>query len=99
CNEVIYGDMLLFEDDREILKSYQNEFLLGITRLPFNYLYKNGFSALLNKLASQASNNRILYCNTSEVIDEDYGISEILNSNPDCNAFFFTHRQERHRWF
>ncbi len=35
----------------------------------------------------------------SEIIDENYGINEIVNSNPDCNAFYFSHRVETHRWF
>jgi hypothetical protein len=54
---------------------------------------------LLNELASWANNDLILYMNTSEVIDEDYGITEIINGNPECNSFYFTHRTERHRWF
>lgn len=99
CSEVIYGDMLLFEEDRKILHSYKNEFNIDICQLPFNLLYKAGFSMVLNSLAAMAHTPLVLYMNTSEVIDEDYGIMDILNSNPDCNSFYFTHRQERHRWF
>lgn len=99
CNEVVYGDMLLFEEDRKILHQYKDQYNLDIVKLPFNYLYKYGFSALLNQLAAHSSNELILYMNTSEVVDEDYGISEIINSNASCNSFYFTHMTERHRWF
>lgn len=99
CNEVVYGDMLLFEEDRKILHQYKDQYNLDIVKLPFNYLYKYGFSALLNQLAAHSSNELILYMNTSEVIDEDYAISETINLNPYCNSFYFTHRTERHRWF
>jgi hypothetical protein len=99
CNEIIYGDMLLWEGDREILKSYQSDYNLKIVEFTFNYIFKNGFSSLLNQLSSHASNDMVMYMNTSEVIDEDYGITKIINENPDCNSFYFTHRQENHRWF
>jgi len=99
CDEIIYGDLLLFPEDRETVKSYQKEFNIKIIPFDFNYLFKYGFSALLNVLASYATNDIVMYMNTSEVIDEDYGISKIINSNPDCNSFYFTHRQENHRWF
>lgn len=99
CNEVVYGDMLLFEEDRKILHQYKEEYNIDIVKLPFSYLYRYGFSSLLNNLACHSSNELILYTNTSEVIDEDYGISDIINYSPDCNSFYFTHRTERHRWF
>ena len=99
CDEVIYGDLLVWEEDREILKSYQEEFNIKIVSFPFNYIFKHGFSSILNALASHATNNFVMYMNTSEVIDEDYGIVETINDNPDCNAFYFTHRREGHRWF
>ncbi len=98
-NEVIYGDMLLFPEDREVVNSYKQTYNLTRIELPFNFLYKNGFSELLNHLASFASNDMVLYVNTSEIIDENYGINDIVNNNPKCNSFFFTHRTERFRWF
>lgn len=99
CDEVIYGDMLLFEEDREIVRGYSEEFNMKIIRFSFNYLFKNGFSSLLNQLAGFASNDMVMYMNTSEVIDEDYGIIDLVKNNQDCNAFYFTHRTDPHRWF
>jgi hypothetical protein len=99
CDEIVYGDMLLWEEDREILESYKKDFNLKIVQLPFNFLFENGFSYLLNTLSEESTNDLCIYMNTSEVIGIDYGISEIIKHNPDCNAFFFTHATEVHRWF
>jgi len=43
-DEFIVGDMLLFDEDREILGSYKSDFNLRTIRLPFDYLYHQGFS-------------------------------------------------------
>lgn len=99
CDEVIYGDLLLFHTDREIVQSYQSEFNLKIVPFKFDYLFQNGFSSLLNILASHATNDVVMYMNTSEVVDEDYGIVETVNGNPQCNTFFFTHLTDLHRWY
>lgn len=98
-DEVIYGDLLLFQEDKKILDEYWKVYNMDIYRLPFNYIYKNGFSSTLNLLASVASNDVILYMNTSEVVDENYGIVDIVNNNKDCNSFYFIHRTDPHRWF
>ena len=100
CNEVIYGEMLLFpSEDMEIINGYKEGYNLKSIKFPFNYILKNGFSAILNELASHATNDLVVYANTSEVIGEDMGITDIVSSNPDCNAFYFAHRSENHRWF
>jgi len=99
CDEVIYGDLLLFPEDREIVASYQDEFNLKIIPFEFDYIFKNGFSSLLNVLASHATNDMVMYMNTSEVVDEDYGIVRTVKNNPDCNTFYFIHRTDPHRWY
>ncbi len=98
-DEVVYGDMLLFQKDREILHTYKQEYNINIQQLPFNYIFQMGFSSCLNFLISNAKNDMVIYLNTSEVIDENYGINDIINNNPECNAFYFSHRKESHRWF
>lgn len=98
-DEVIYGDMLLFEEDRKFLWEYKKLYNFSTVTLPFNYIFRYGFSDTLNLLADKATNDIILYMNTSEVIDEDYGIVDIVKNNPDCNTFYFTHRTDPHRWF
>ncbi len=97
CDEIVYGDMLFFEDDIEILNSYKNEFNIKIIKMPFNFLFINGFSALLNQLALNSSNDTILYLNTSEVIEKDNGVLDIVK--PDFNCYYFDHATDPHRWF
>jgi hypothetical protein len=98
-DEIVYGDMLIFDEDREFVRQYEKEYPLRSIRLPFNYIFHVGFSGCLNYLISNAKNDMCLYMNTSEVIDENYGINDIINNNPDCNSFYFSHRVESHRWF
>lgn len=98
-DEVVYGDMLLFDEDRELLDKYKQKYNMGVLKLPFNYIFRHGFSDTLNTLAHQATNDIVIYMNTSEVIDEDYGIVDIVKNNPGCNAFYFIHRTDPHRWF
>lgn len=98
-DEVIYGDLLIFPEDREILESYEQQYNLRSLKLPFNYIFQMGFSNVLNFLISNAKNDIVLYANTSEVIDEDFGINEIIDNNADCNSFFLSHRTENHRWY
>lgn len=99
CHEVVYGDMLLFEEDRSVLRKYQKEYNLVVDKMSFNYIFKYGFSDTLNRLAEKSSSNMVLYMNTSEVIDEDYGIDDIVYNNYQCNSFFFIHKTDPHRWF
>ena len=98
-DEVIYGDLLLFEDDREILHTYMEEYNLKIVKMPFNTLFKYGFSHVLNILSSYSSNDMVIYMNTSEVIENDFGILEKIKNNQHCNAFCFNHNSENHLWY
>lgn len=97
-DEVVYGDMLLFEDDRAFLSTY-HKYNMKVLKLPFNYIFHWGFGCVLNALSTCATNDIVIYMNTSEIIDEDYGIVDAVKNNPDCNAFYFTHRTDPHRWF
>lgn len=97
CDEVVYGDLLMFPEDREVLKSYQRQYNMGVVRLPFHYIMKHGFSSLLNLLASQASNDHVIYMNTSEVIEIDNGILKTMS--PEYNCYYFDHATDPHRWY
>ena len=98
-DEVVFGDVLIFPHHRKIIESYQFDYNLRIIKLPFNYIFQMGFSSVLNYLVSNAKNDLCLYMNCSEIILENYGINEIVESNPDCNSFYFSHAVEKHRWF
>lgn len=99
CDEVIYGDMLIFPEDREILHLYEKKYNMKIIPFPFDYIFKNGFSSILNELSSHATNDMVIYMNTSEIIEKDFGITEIVKNNPECNTFYFTHATDKHRWY
>src|SRR6186713_1662679 len=86
-DEVVFGDVLVFQEDRELIETYRVLYNLRIIPLPFNFIFHVGFSSTLNFLISNAKNDLCLYSNLSEIIDEDYGINEIVNSNPECNSF------------
>jgi hypothetical protein len=98
-DEVVYGDMLLFDEDRDVLHKYQQKYNMNVVKLSFDYIFRYGFANTLNAISSEATNDIILYMNTSEVIDEDYGVVDIVNDNQGCNSFYFIHRTDTHRWF
>lgn len=97
CDEIVYGDMLLFGEDRAILQTYQRKYNLKILKLNFTYIFDNGFGSVLNVLAAAATNNTVLYLNTSEVISVDNGILDIVS--PEYNSYYFDHATDPHRWF
>lgn len=100
CNEVVYGDLLIFEEDRLLLKEYQKEYNLKIVPLVFNHIFKNGFAKTLNDIAFHATNDFVLYMNTSEVVDGEQRILRLMNEMfHEYNCFAFDHAQESHSWF
>ena len=85
-NEVVIGDMCIFEDDRK-------EINVGkLVQLPFNYLFVNGFGKTLNTLAGYATNDIVLYMNVGEVVDS------VVNFKSGYNCWMFDHAQETHKW-
>lgn len=96
-DEVIFGDLLIFEQDREQIERYCFFCDFNIVKLPFNYIFENGFAATLNKLAAHATNDWVLYMNVSEVIDGDHPIKEQMSKEYNC--YSFDHAVDPHRWF
>jgi hypothetical protein len=98
CNEIVVGELCMFQDDKEVIESYCDQYNLKVGHLHFNYLYRHGFSEVLNTLAAYASNDIILYLNVGEVIDKSKG--DILsNITPEYNAWYIDHSKELHRWW
>lgn len=91
CNEIIVGDMCLFEEDSIIING------MGVKQVPlaFNHLYLNGFGATLNQLAEHATNDLCLYLNVGEIIECNLK-KELINPNYNCYAF--NHATETHHW-
>ena len=98
CDEIIVGDVCVFQDDRELINSYKKEYNLKMVSFDFNYILKNGFSAILNRLADEATNDIVLYLNVGEIFDSS--IEDILSViSPEYNAYYIDHETEKHRWF
>lgn len=99
CNEIIYGDLCIFAEDRKMIESYSEEFNLKIVELPFNYIYKNGFSNCLNLLSDHASNNICLYNNVGEIINSEQRTLRLINEKfSDFNCYAINHPVEKHVW-
>lgn len=96
-DEIIFGDVLIFESDREIINSYLKEYNMKIVRLPFNFIFLNGFGPTLNALAEFATNDWVLYMNVSEVLDGEHPVKEQMSKEYNC--YSFDHATETHRWF
>jgi hypothetical protein len=98
CNEIVVGELCMFDDDKKCIESYCNDYNLKVGHLHFNYLYRHGFSEVLNTLAAYASNDVVLYLNVGEVLDKSTG--DILsNITDEYNAWYIDHATEKHRWW
>ncbi len=99
-DEIIFGDVCLFEDDSRLIESYKNYYNLKIVKYPFNYIFKNGFSAILNNMISHSTNDWNVYMNCSEIIEKGRDkIVETVQANSECNTFYFDHSSDGHHWF
>lgn len=96
-DEIIFGDLLIFDSDRAIIERYQEEYNLKIVRLPFNFIFENGFAYTLNELASHATSDWIWYMNVGEVLDGDHPIKAQISELYNC--YSLDHAVETHRWF
>lgn len=96
-DEIIFGDLLIFDSDRAIIEKYKEEYNLQIIRMPFNFIFDHGFALTLNALAFHATNDWILYMNVSEVMDGDHPIKAQMSDEYNC--YPLDHAVETHRWF
>lgn len=96
ADEIIFGDVLIFDTDRTIIEKYQEDYNLKIIKLPFNFIFQNGFAYTLNELAGHASNDWVLYMNVAELLDGEHPIKEQINKEYNC--YSLDHATETHRW-
>lgn len=96
-DEIIFGDLLIFDEDREIISHYTQEYNFRMVKLRFNFIFDRGFADTLNQLAEHATNDWILYMNVSEVMDGEHDIKGQMSK--EYNAYSFDHAVETHRWF
>lgn len=100
CNEVIYGDLIILDDVRNVINDVTEWYKCKVVKYPFNYIYKNGFSSILNDLASYATNDLVLYLNCSEIIQKPEAILRLINERfIEYNTFAMRHDSDPHIWF
>lgn len=98
-DEIVYGDVIMLDEDRNIIYEYQKEYNLKIIPFKFDFIYKNGFSEILNKLSSHATNDLVLYLNCSEVVQKPERILRLINEKfTEYNTFAMRHDLEGHVW-
>lgn len=98
CDEYIIGSVCLFPDDEREIEKYATEVNLKVVHLPFDYIYRNGFSSILNLLASHVTNRIACYLNVGEILSKNHGILESINDEK-YNSFYIDHPIEKHRWW
>lgn len=97
-DEVVVGSVCIFPEDEKIIETYGNDINLKIIKLPFNQIFKNGFSNILNQLASHATNDLIFYLNVGEILISDK--NELINRvSPSYNVYYIDHPLEKHHWY
>lgn len=98
CNEFVVGELCMFNEDRLAIEGYCQDYNLKVGHLSFNYLYRHGFSEVLNTLAACATNDVVLYLNVGEVLHKTQ--LDILSTITDeYNAWYIDHPTEKHRWW
>lgn len=98
CDEFVVGSVCIFDEDLEMIKSYNNEFNLKVVELPFNYIYLHGFSMSLNYVASFSDGNICVYLNVGEIVESsERDILSVISDEYNC--YYIDHATEKHRWF
>lgn len=105
CNEFVIGDLCIFDGDREMIRRMTAEFHeqnpqtdVKLIKFPFNYIFKNGFSSILNFLAwNAAQNDFCIYMNVGEVIEVE--VTPKLHLWTDADAQYFVHATDPHHWY
>lgn len=97
-DEIIIGSVCVFEDDKKLIESYKNQYNIKIIDLPFNFVFKFGFSNVLNLMAEHSTNKVTMYLNVGEIIEK--GEDKILEQLDDqYNCYYINHSVELHRWW
>ena len=97
-DDVVIGDLSVFKDDKESIKSMKVDCNVTIVDLPFDFLFKKGFSVGLNTLATYTKNDLCCYLNVGEVLISDK--NELKNRiSPSYNCYYIDHPTETHHWY
>lgn len=93
CDEVVVGDVILFEGDRRLIAAYG----VKLISLPINFIAQNGFSCTLNWLADHSKNDVVVYLNVGEIIENGSNILDKITDG--YNSWYINHAIEKHRWW
>jgi len=97
-DQVVVGSVSIFQDDAEEIKKIGDNISMNFVELPFNYLFKYGFSSALNLLSTYAHNDNVMYLNVGEVLISDK--NELRNRiSPSYNCYYIDHPVEKHHWY
>lgn len=96
-DEIILGDVIVFDEDRKLVESYKKEYNIRLIKLPFSYIFHMGFANTLNVLAAHSTNDIVMYLNVGEVLS--VGENILHKITPNYNSYFIDHPIEKHRWF
>lgn len=97
-DEVIVGDLCVFQEDSEAIKvmsAMMPEGVVKIVEPEFNTLFQQGFGNTLNFLSEFAKNDFILYLNVGEIVETNMNI-DLLSQGYNC--FQFDHAEDKHHW-
>lgn len=96
-DEIVFGDVLIFDQDRETISKYAREYNFRMVKLRFNFIFDRGFADTLNQLAEHATHDWILYMNVGEVLDGEHFIKEQMSERYNC--YPQDHAVETHQWY
>lgn len=100
CNEIIYGDLIILDEVRIDTWAMTKDYNCKIVGYDFNYIFKNGFSSILNDLSKYASNDLVLYLNCGEIIQKPERVLRLINERfIECNTFAMRHDHDPHVWW
>lgn len=90
-NEVMVGDVSVFHDN--FTTGFEDA---RIIKMPFDTLFKHGFSRVLNELAEKGTNNLCMYLNVGEIVESNLNTSLLAQG---FNCYSFNHATDPHTWF
>lgn len=90
CDEFLIGDVTIFPGQFD--SGFDD---VKFIPMPFNNLFKHGFSNALNHVASHSKNNLCLYLNVCEIVEKNLDLSLIKD---DYNCYNFNHGEDPHVW-
>lgn len=85
-DEVIIGDLFILNEDRDYFHAnYKNRVHTLVVPLPFNYIFKNGFSNTMNFVTNHSRNDWVIWTGIADRL-----ASDIIPPSGNFNCLGFT---------